>query len=81
MQVIRVSGTIKKAEEEVIRRARAAVLRAKREGDEDGIDGLVGMLGEEMESGGKGKEKEKMSVVSDVSDEEGDLAMESDEDG
>ena len=31
MHVIRVSGTIRKAEEEIIRRARAAILKARRE--------------------------------------------------
>lgn len=35
-RVVRVSGTIKKCEQEAIKRARAAILRAKRE--EDGGD-------------------------------------------
>jgi len=42
MQIVRVSGTIKKAEEEVVRRARAAVLRARREAGEGGLEGLLG---------------------------------------
>ena len=43
IQVVRVSGTIKKAEEEAIKRARAAILKAKR--DSGGVDGLLGTLG------------------------------------
>lgn len=35
-QVVRVSGTIRKSEEEAIRRARGAILRAKRKDEEDG---------------------------------------------
>jgi ribonuclease P/MRP protein subunit POP5 len=45
MQVVRVSGTIKKAEEEAIKRARAAILRAKRENGEGGTDNLMNSLG------------------------------------
>lgn len=35
-QVVRVSGTIRKSEEEAIRRARDAIMRAKRKDEEDG---------------------------------------------
>ncbi|KAL2044380.1 hypothetical protein N7G274_003085 [Stereocaulon virgatum] len=45
MQVVRVSGTIKKAEEEAVRRARGAILRARREGGEGSLDGFLGGLG------------------------------------
>ncbi len=36
MQVVRVSGTIKKAEEEAIRRARSSIKRAQRPARQDG---------------------------------------------
>ncbi len=45
MQVVRVSGTIKKAEEEAIRRARVFILRAKREASEGAMNGLSTILG------------------------------------
>ncbi len=45
MQVVRVSGTIKKAEEEVIKRARVAILHAKRESGEGETDNLMKFLG------------------------------------
>lgn len=51
MQVVRVSGTIKKAEEEAIRRARDAILKAKREAGEGTLDGLMGLLNAEEELG------------------------------
>lgn len=46
MQVVRVSGTIKKAEEEAIKRARVAILRAKNEAGEGATDGLDVILGQ-----------------------------------
>ncbi|KAL9005894.1 MAG: hypothetical protein Q9188_001356 [Gyalolechia gomerana] len=50
MQVVRVSGTIRKAEEEVIRRARAAILNARRENGSGSFDLLDTMLaGDNME--------------------------------
>lgn len=76
IQVVRVSGTIKKAEEEAIRRARAAILRAKRESGEEGTNGLLGILGkddEEVLQGGK-----NMTAGSDVSDEDDEMGMGSD---
>ncbi|KAL9000104.1 MAG: hypothetical protein Q9169_001179 [Polycauliona sp. 2 TL-2023] len=53
MQVVRVSGTIRKAEEEVIRRARAAILRARRESqhvEESDLDAMLGSANERMVS-------------------------------
>lgn len=41
-QVVRVSGTIRKSEEEAIRRARDAIMRAKRKDEEDG-GGMMGL--------------------------------------
>lgn len=45
-RVVRVSGTIRKSEEEVLRRARRDIVRAKREGreDEEGENVLEGIL-------------------------------------
>ena len=80
--MVRVSGTIKKAEEEAIRRARAAILRAKRESGEGSTDGLLGILGRRDEAealqGGK-----NMTAGSDVSDdeEEEEMGMDSEEGG
>lgn len=83
IQVVRVSGTIKKSEEEAIRRARAAILRAKRESGEGTTDGLLGILGgddEEVLNGGG-----NMTAGSDVSDDDdndaGGARIESDGDG
>lgn len=76
---MRVSGTIKKAEEEAIRRARAAILRAKREGGEGSTDGLLGILGKDDAEALRGGNN--MTAGSDVSDEDEEMASDSDEDG
>ena len=47
VQVVRVSGTIKKVEEEAIRRARAAILRAKVANGEGTRDSLMNLMGED----------------------------------
>jgi len=60
VQVVRVSGTIKKAEEEAIRRARATILRATGAG----VD--LGKLLGEQEHKSKGMAK---GIVSDDEDE------------
>lgn len=78
IQVVRVSGTIKKAEEEAIKRARAAILRAKRESGEGSTDGLLGILGKDDEEGLKGGEY--MTAGSDVSDDD-EMDIDSNEDG
>lgn len=44
-QVIRVSGTIRKAEEEAIRRAREIILRARREAEGRGDSTLESIFG------------------------------------
>ena len=83
MQVVRVSGTIKKAEEEAIRRARAAILRAKRENGDGSTDDVIGMLNQldddALDVSGKGKKKG--TAGSDLSDEEDELEMDSEDDG
>lgn len=61
VRVVRVSGTIRKSEEEVLRRARREIVRAKREGrggekeDEAVLDGLLGGI---AQSKGKTRERE-----------------------
>lgn len=77
--MVRVSGTIKKAEEEAIRRARAAILRAKREGGEGSTDGLLGLLGKDDAEALRGGNN--MTAGSDVSDEDEEMGLDSDEDG
>lgn len=79
MQVVRVSGTIKKAEQEAIKRARAAILRARRESGEGSTDALLGILGKDDEEAVQGGEN--MTAGSDVSDEEDEMGMDSDGDG
>lgn len=79
IQVVRVSGTIKKAEEEAIRRARAAILRAKRESGEGSTDSLLGILGKDDEQGLQGEAN--LTAGSDVSDEEDEMGIDSDRDG
>ena len=82
IQVVRVSGTIKKAEEEAIRRARAAILRAKRESGEGSADGLLGLLGgDDDEALQAGDSVTARSDVEDEEDEVGSGRIESDEDG
>ena len=83
MQVVRVSGTIKKAEEEAIRRARAAILRAKRENGDGSTDDVLGMLSQLDDDdalGLIGKGKTKGTAGSDLSEED-ELEMDSDDDG
>ncbi len=67
IQVVRISGTIRKAEEEAIKRARAAILRAKRESGEGSTDGLLGILAKDEEEALEGQEN--ITAGSDVSDE------------
>ena len=82
IQVVRVSGTIKKAEEEAIRRARAAILRAKRESGEGSTDGLLGILGKEDDGALQGGENMMAgSDVSEENDEMGGAGLDSDENG
>ncbi|KAF4555637.1 Rpp14/Pop5-like protein [Elsinoe fawcettii] len=66
IRVVRISGTVKKCEEEVVRRGMEVIRRAKREGKEVGVGlGSLGM-GEE----GKGKGKDSMGIVDDDEDED-----------
>lgn len=67
-RVVRVSGTIRKAEEEAIRRARDMILRAKRElGDQSGAT-LEAILGKASDTSTAALDSEILML--DVSDEE-----------
>ena len=46
MQVVRVSGTIKKSEEEAIRRAKSAILKARKEEAGSATKGLSAIFGQ-----------------------------------
>jgi ribonuclease P/MRP protein subunit POP5 len=61
MKVVRVSGTIRKAEEEAIRRARESILRAKREGKEDDVD--MGTLDGLLRGGGLVEDGPEENIV------------------
>lgn len=88
MQVVRVSGTIRKAEEEVIRRGRAAILKARRASQNEGATGLdfalgpakEGMLSEQL-LGDEGLERgvEDEEDDDDDDDEEDQEAMDEDD--
>lgn len=73
MQVVRVSGTIKKAEEEAIKRARAAILKAKGGTDASvtmGLDAILGQPGAAptiRNHKGRGK---SMAGIEDADDED-----------
>ena len=83
MQVVRTSGTIKKAEQEAIKRARAAILRAKREGGDVSADGLIGLLSQPDEEalGVSGNGKRRDIAASEVSDEEDEMDVEFENEG
>lgn len=83
MQVARVSGTIKKAEEEAIRRARAAILRAERDNGDGSTADVIGMfdqLDDDAALGISGKGKKKGTAGSDLSDDMDELEMGSEDD-
>ncbi|KAI9821859.1 MAG: hypothetical protein M1827_002441 [Pycnora praestabilis] len=75
--VVRVSGTIRKAEEEAIRRARASVMRARREEAGDGLERILGRDVERAEGGGKGWSEG--GIEDDDDDEDGDDDEDEDE--
>lgn len=80
-QVLRVSGTIRKSEEEAIRRARDAIMRAKRKDGEDegGMMGLQAILGGdgEDEGFGVGRKGTGAGIEDDDDDEDEDEDVES----
>lgn len=70
-RVVRVSGTIRKCEEEVVRRGREEILRIKGEG-EVGLEGLLGAndAGGMEASGGKKRGKEVVGIEDDDEEDE-----------
>ena len=72
MQVLRVSGTIKKSEEEAIRRARAAILKAKDEATGSATEGLNAILGQPDAAPGIGDSKRRGQGVAGIEDDDDD---------
>ena len=73
MQAVRVSGTIRKAEEEAIRRAKADITKAKVQnvtGEKDGLDELLASLIKDDGSKGVGDGVEKMAGTEDSMEDE-----------
>lgn len=73
--MVRVSGTIKKAEQEAIRRARAAILKAQRSpinGIGNGLEAILGPPVQEMEKDGKEENATEEIEDSDEEDEDDD---------
>lgn len=73
MRVVRVSGTIKKAENELVRRARADILRVRREGGEDVrsaalLEGIFG-VGKEQLDGGIGDDDDEEDEMDEDEDD------------
>lgn len=80
-QVVRVSGTIKKSEEEAIRRARAAIIRAKKEATTNATAGLDAMFGQSGNDQILDRRKRGNDPVSiEESDLDNDLESDSDRD-
>ncbi|KAI4132942.1 MAG: hypothetical protein LQ347_002354 [Umbilicaria vellea] len=71
LQVVRVSGTIKKAEEEAIRRARTAILKAQRSPINGIGNGLEAILGAPARGMGKdGKEENGENAMEGIEDKD-----------
>lgn len=66
-RVVRVSGTIRKTEEEAIRRARELILKAQREAEDKGETTLQDIFGGQVE-----EDSSKDILMVDRSDSEGD---------
>ncbi|KAL4902983.1 Rpp14/Pop5 family-domain-containing protein [Aspergillus multicolor] len=65
-RVVRVSGTIKKAEEEAVRRARREIVRLRGQEELGVLGGLVGGLEKNIERGSERAEADDMDVDVDV---------------
>lgn len=70
MQVVGVSGTIKKAEEEAIRRAQAAILKAKSGTDGSVTIGLDAILGQPNAAPTIGHHKGRGEAMTGIEDED-----------
>ena len=69
-RVVRVSGTIRKAEEEAIRRARELILKAQREAEDKGETALQGILGGPVEEDSSKDLTAKVTMIR-MKDEQG----------
>lgn len=78
MQVVRVSGTIRKSEEEAIRRARASILRANRAAGKSDLT-IADDLNLDISAGAPHEDLTMMDTIEDK-DEPGDEDEASDED-
>jgi len=78
-KVVRVSGTIKKSQEEVIRRAREMIVKTRREMGEQSDSALSSIFGKEVDHA-KADSTTKDILMGDRSDSENDEER-SDEDG
>ena len=79
---MRLSGTIKKSEEEAIKRARAAIMRAKRESGRDTTTGLLAILGQpDKDPLRQGPGKKNDDAVVGIEDTDGEDEEESDSNG
>jgi len=72
MQVVRVSGTIKKAEEEAVRRAKDAILRAKSGTNSSVTMGLDAILGQPDAAPTIGSHKRRGEAMAGIQDEDDD---------
>ncbi|KAI9705516.1 MAG: hypothetical protein M1836_006271 [Candelina mexicana] len=79
IQVVRVSGTIKKAEQEAIRRARASIMSARRAAGETGENELDKFLAK-VDEGDAGT-GEAIEGIEDEDEDEGEGAQDGNEDG
>jgi ribonuclease P/MRP protein subunit POP5 len=70
IRVVRVSGTIKKAEEDVVRRARREIVRAKMGVEEKGVNLLESLLGSGMMPGHRKGVTEDVEGIEDFDDDE-----------
>ena len=82
MQVVRVSGTIKKSEEEVIRRAKTAILKARKEAVEsatEGLNAILGQSGPNVSLGMLGQKGSKpIATLEDEDDDDQDIMSDAD---
>ena len=69
-RVVRVSGTIRKAEEEAIQRARNLILQARRQMDQQSESTLDNILGMRYNHSGDSTTKDNLMVDREDSDEE-----------
>lgn len=75
MQVVRVSGTIRKAEEEVIKRAKAGIIKARVEsqnGSSGGLETILGSSAGEVPSQVGWSDPQPVSGIEDVEDDDED---------